>query len=246
LYDYITAISRRSRFFNSVFLYEARKFGVISNDTDLSRMRFEKIVDAYSDSPLFSDTVRKFVFDYMDLGVLEGYLRKLISGAVRISLSDTFTESTEQFLTHYSERVAPLRPTKVILEAIKNRLLNDEVVLLCTSCGNVRTQKIKDIASIKCPNCGSYLVASLSSYEKNMMDKEKDPAEREKWRRRIVKNAHLVKERGIYAIMVLSGRGIGPETASRLLEIRHQNEDDLIRAILNSEMEYAKNRRFWD
>jgi ATP-dependent Lhr-like helicase len=79
-----------------------------------------------------------------------------------------------------------------------------------------------------------------------MMDKEKDPAEREKWRRRMVKNAHLVKERGIYAVMVLSGRGIGPETASRLLEVRHQNEDDLIRAILNSEMEYAKNRRYWD
>ncbi len=246
LYDYITAISRRSRFFNSVFLYEARKFGVISNDTDLSRMRFEKIVDAYSDSPLFGDAVRKFVFDYMDLEVLEVYLRELISGAVSMSLSDTFTGSTEQFLTHYSERVAPLRPTKVILEAIKNRLLNDEVVLLCTSCGNVRTQKIKDIVSIKCPNCGSYLVASLSAYEKNMMDKEKNPTEREKWRRRMVKNAHLVKERGIYAVMVLSGRGIGPETASRLLEVRHQNEDDLIRAILNSEMEYAKNRRYWD
>jgi len=246
LYDYITALARRSRFFNSVFLYEARKFGIISGDTDLNRMRFEKIVDSYVDTPLFNDTVRKFVFDYMDLDTLSSYLQSIISGKVTVSLHDSFSESTEKFLTHYSERVAPLRPTKVILEAIRNRLLNEEVVLLCTSCSNVRTMKIKDITSIKCPVCGSYLVAALSPYERELVAKGMNSPDGEKWRRRIVKNAHLVKERGIYAVMTLSGRGIGPETASRLLEIRHQNEEDLIRAILNSEMEYAKNRRFWD
>jgi ATP-dependent Lhr-like helicase len=37
LYQYISGSARRSRFFNSVFLYEARKFGLIANDADIGR-----------------------------------------------------------------------------------------------------------------------------------------------------------------------------------------------------------------
>ena len=46
--------------------------------------------------------------------------------------------------------------------------------------------------------------------------------------------------------MVLAARGIGPETASRLLEVTYNKDEDFIRAILTGEMDYAKNRRFWD
>ncbi|EQD59051.1 hypothetical protein B2A_04134, partial [mine drainage metagenome] len=40
-------------------------------------------------------------------------------------------------------------------------------------------------------------------------------------------------------------RGVGTETANRLLEVSYANEDDLIKAILNAEMDYSRNRRFW-
>ncbi len=41
---YIKSSARRSRFFNNVFLYEARKFGIITNDADIGRVRFEKLL----------------------------------------------------------------------------------------------------------------------------------------------------------------------------------------------------------
>lgn len=123
--------------------------------------------------------------------------------------------------------------------------MNEETTLLCTRCGNVRTLKVREITSIKCPNCGSSLVAALSDFERDVLRKP-GSAEDRLVSRRIYKNAHLVRERGILAVMALAAHGIGPETATRLLEVSYQNEDDFIRAILNAEMEYAKNKRFWD
>lgn len=243
---YVMGSARRSRFFNSVFLYEAKKFGVISNDAEIGRIRFDKIVDAHHDSPVYKDSMRKLMFDYMDNATLKKYL-ELLRKDIEFVLSDKISDSSKIFLSHYSERVMPLKPTKTILESVKKRIMNEEVTLYCTSCRHVRTSKLKEIKQIKCPSCGSYLVASLSPFERNLLESAKlETPEGNKVRRRLIKNAHLVRERGMHAIMVMAARGIGPETASRILEVSYPNEEDFIRTILNSEMEYARNKRFWD
>jgi len=46
--------------------------------------------------------------------------------------------------------------------------------------------------------------------------------------------------------MVLAGRGIGPDTAARILRTLHSDEDEFLRDILNAEILFAKNKRFWD
>lgn len=245
--QYIAGSARRSRFFNSVFLYEARKFGVISNNADLGRIRLEKIIDSYRDTPLYTDSIRKLVSDYMDIESLRHYLKKVQEETMEFVMNDDISESSDVFISHYSERVAPLRPTKTILEAVKKRLVNEEVTLFCTSCQYVRTIRIRDIKSIRCPQCGSSLVASLSPFEKNLLNEAREETpEGLKIRKRLVKNAHLVRERGMQAVMALAARGIGPETASRLLQVTYHNEDDFIRAILAGEMDYAKSKRYWD
>lgn len=244
---HVNGIARRSRFFNGVFLYEARKFGIISGDSDMSRFRFEKIVDAFVDTPVYRDSIRKLISDYMDVDTLGKYLKGMRDQSVEFILSDQMSDSSDIFVSHYSERVVPLKPTRTILEAVKKRLMNEEVTLFCTSCRSVRTERIRNIRTIKCTVCGSSLVASLSPFEKGILE-EADPEtpHGEKVIRRLKKNAHLVRERGLNAVMVMAARGIGPETASRLLQVSYISEDDFIKAILLGEMDYAKNRRYWD
>ncbi len=244
--SYILGTARRSRFFSSVFLYEAKKFSIISNDADVGRIRFEKIVDAYHETPVYKDSIRKLMSDYMDIESLSDFMRKL-PHEIEFVLKDGMSESSKVFLTHYSERVSPLKPTKTILESVLKRIQNEEVTLYCTRCKNVRTQKIREIKGIKCPNCGSYLVASLSPFERDLLRKaEGESKEAIKTQKRLVKNAHLVRERGMKAIMVMAARGIGPETGSRLLEVSYASDEDFVRAILSAEMDFARNRRFWD
>ena len=48
------------------------------------------------------------------------------------------------------------------------------------------------------------------------------------------------------ALITLAARGVGTETANRLLETSYSSEEDLLKAILNAEMEYSRNRRYWD
>ncbi|WP_297217652.1 DEAD/DEAH box helicase [Thermoplasma sp.] len=237
LMSYIRSSASRSRFFKSVFLYEARKFGIISEDADLERIRIDKIMDAYSNSVVYEDSIRKLINDYMDTSALSDFIES--RDMIEFVLKDRISKASDIFISHYSERVAPLRPTKVILESVRNRIMNERVTLYCVNCGNVRTYRVKDIKVPKCDACGSRLVAALSDFERSKID---DPA----YRKRILKNAHLVKEKGIQAVMVLSARGVGPETASRILEVTYADENDLIRAILTAEMDYARNRRFWD
>ncbi len=244
--SYIEASARRSRFFTNVFLYEARKFGVIRNDADISRIRFDKIVESYMDTVLYRDSVRKMIADYMDLDSVADFLNRIQNKTVQFSCRDRISESSEVFLTHYSERIMPLKPTKAIIESVTSRLMNEEITLLCLSCKNTRTMKVRDVTTTRCPSCGSSLVAGISHYEKNeIMEGINSGKIDEKTLRRLRKNAHLVKERGKKAIIALSGRGIGSETASRILSVGYYNDEDFIKEILNSEMEYARNRRFW-
>jgi len=59
-------------------------------------------------------------------------------------------------------------------------------------------------------------------------------------------SAGLVSEYGRKAAMTMAARGIGPQTAARILAKLHRSEDDLLRDILTQEKQYVRTRRFWD
>jgi ATP-dependent Lhr-like helicase len=237
--------ARRSRFFNGVFLYEARKFGIIKKDADMSRIRIEKIVDSYRNTVLYRDSVRKMMYDYMDIDELKRFID--IMEDVEFIGKNGFSEGTETFLTHYSERITPLKPTKAIVDSIRERLLNEEITLICTKCFWTHSDRVSRIQSLKCAACGGSLVAAVSPYEKDSLLRAIETGRlTQKEKNALSKSAHLVRERGKIALMVLAGRGIGPETATRLLSVKYLNDTDLIQDIIRSENDFSKNRRYWN
>ncbi len=44
----------------------------------------------------------------------------------------------------------------------------------------------------------------------------------------------------------MAGRGVGPKTAGRILEVPYSDDDELVRRIFSDEIRYARTRRFWD
>jgi ATP-dependent Lhr-like helicase len=88
----------------------------------------------------------------------------------------------------------------------------------------------------------------------NILNKQKRTTEEKREYIRIHKNASLVLNYGKIAILTLVGRGIGPDTASRILrkydrkEVLESEEVELkfLRDILKAELNYAKTRGFWD
>ena len=93
------------------------------------------------------------------------------------------------------------------------------------------------------------MIAMIRPYQKEfqelMKKSELKPEELKKikWLR---KSAEIIMYHGHKGAMVLAGRGIGPDTANRILSRYHRDEMELLRDILEAEINYAKTKRFWD
>lgn len=93
------------------------------------------------------------------------------------------------------------------------------------------------------------MIAVLKGYEREnigLIKLTEMNAQEKRDRLRLSRNANLVNEHGKRAVIALAGRGIGPDAASRILRSMHVDEDDFYRDIMNAEILYAKNKRFWD
>ena len=64
--------------------------------------------------------------------------------------------------------------------------------------------------------------------------------------KRMRKTADLVVAHGKKAVIALVARGVGPDTAGRLLQRYVLSEEDFLRDVLAAEVLYARNKRFWD
>ena len=64
--------------------------------------------------------------------------------------------------------------------------------------------------------------------------------------KKLLKSSSLTNTYGLKAALVMAGRGVGPETAGRILRRQSRNEGDLIRHIMEAEITFARTRRFWN
>jgi len=116
--------------------------------------------------------------------------------------------------------------------------MRTDLLLRCLSCDNTRKRKVKVITKheLVCPQCNSRMIALL-----HPMEVDKDVSAK-----KLSKSASLSRSYGDRAAMVIAGRGIGPETAGRILRKQLRDDSDLVKAIIESEITYARTRQFWD
>jgi ATP-dependent Lhr-like helicase len=63
---------------------------------------------------------------------------------------------------------------------------------------------------------------------------------------RLKKNANVIMTNGKRAALVLAARGVGPDTAIRILSKPYDTDEAFMRAILSAEVNFARTKRFWD
>jgi ATP-dependent Lhr-like helicase len=98
-----------------------------------------------------------------------------------------------------------------------------------------------------CGNCGARLIAALKPYETELYsiaNKKTKNQEEKAIEQKLIRNANMVLSSGKKAIIILSAKGVGPETASRILAT-YTNGDALMREILKAERNFVKTHRFW-
>jgi len=232
------------------FVHVAKKFGIIEKGADHRFMNFNRLFDIHKDTPAYNEAVNMVLWEDLDIENTELVISSISKGEMKIEMCSISPIGLEG-IVRSKELMQPVRADHSILMAMKKRL-EDEV--LHGSCLNCTTQwriRVADTPSrLVCPKCSGNMIALLKGYERESIKttKLKQRTEQEKKDAlRVSRNANLVNEYGgKRASMVLAGRGIGPDSASRILRSMHIDEDDFLRDIMNAEILYAKNKRFWD
>jgi ATP-dependent Lhr-like helicase len=123
-------------------------------------------------------------------------------------------------------------------------------------CGEWTSQeKIKNLPDEpECGNCASKLLALL--YRNQDVNHLKDALKRRRERKELIeeelkelsqarRKADLILSYGKNAVRALEVKGVGPETASRILGKMNPDEDEFFLDLLKAKIHFLRTREFW-
>jgi ATP-dependent Lhr-like helicase len=241
----------------------AERFGAMPRGKTLTMSeRGEKLKAAFEGTLIYDETLRESMMDKVDLQKTKQIIRCVKQGKITVSTIDREnpTPLAYHILMQYADTAEFMAPERVILSNIdrmKNAIEARTVKLLCMNCGTWTKQiRIKDLSDEpQCENCNSRLLTLLyptqdsdrlkSNLQKRREGKELTPEEiKELSTAR--RKADLILSYGKQAIRALQVKGIGPETASRILGKMHAEQDKFYLDLLKAKIQYLRTREFWD
>lgn len=236
----------------------AKRFGAIKRDADLTQLNLRRLVEHFEGTPIYEEAMKEVMLEKLNVGQTMEILRLIESGGISVSIlsGEGPTPLAWPVLNEISggELILPKKAEREIIRALMRRLEQQTVRLHCLNCNkwSVTTKVGRVPDPPVCRNCGARLItllpweshALLSAIKKQALGK-KLSKEEDQLLRRAFQAANLVLTYGKRAVIALSGRGIGPQTAARILS-KNPAEENFYRAILQAERIYSRTRRFWD
>ncbi len=255
-----------------VFLNVARKLGVLPASADPRDLRtLDPLLRAAQASPLGEEALEKTLHDRYDLDHAERVLERVRSGAIEV-VGSAPSPLTDGPLDRLRWRAVPDVPPPTLLKAIRERLEREPLTLVCLRCGFVRTTtalRYRAEGGSRCLLCRGSLSAVLSPRREGEIERlsryakrrrrasrtasppksrreRPVPPETESLVRSGYTSAELLAHHGERALLALAARGVGPDTARRLLARLYRSDDAFFTELLRAERDYARTRAFWD
>ena len=208
-------------------VHVARKFGALSRDVDYERISMEKLLQVFEGTPMYNEAVNEILHDRLDVQNAVTALNMIRSGEIKL-VSGRVSPIGSAGFTGGRELMAPETADRSIILALKERIMNDHVIMFCLTCQKYSSKrKVKDVEEVPvCPVCGSRMLAALKPWEKEEIDLVKKASNRPEGRthdkiaseadrvrvKRVYRNGNLVLSHGRSAVIALASRGLGPET----------------------------------
>ena len=235
----------------------AKKFGIVGRGAVYERKSARFLYERYSKTVLVDEALRELFHDKYDLKNSDKILKKIRENIIDVKWLevDQFSKLSEPILDHTTKYYSsPTNLDKGILDLVKNRLSKTKHRMICARCGRwervFETNEVKD--PIVCPYCKArqITVTFYSDYDlpkiirKKHDGKKLSSDEKHKFQRSW-KVASLVENFGKTAVTVMSGYGVGADTAARILR-NMVDEEHLFKQIYEAERQYVVTRGFWD
>ncbi|MEM0372767.1 MAG: DEAD/DEAH box helicase [archaeon] len=242
----------RTHLFRSKFMHVAKRFGLFERSRDYKGVSISRVVEAVIDSPVYSEVLNEIFTEKLDVEKAKLVLSKVKSGKIKITEykgeASPFAKHVMSRVVRLPELVLPQRPESEIIDIMVQQANARTAKLFCTYCSSMFYSKIEDLPEkIKCASCGSPMVAFVKGKEdaKGLFSKKKLSPEEKGKKQELERSAALVSAYGKRAVIALSGRGIGAETAARVLGMRRRTEREMFKDMLEAQKAFLKTKRYW-
>ncbi|MBK7385366.1 MAG: DEAD/DEAH box helicase [Methanothrix sp.] len=231
-------------------VHVARKFGALSRDVDYQRVSMARLLTVFEGTPMYREALREIYHDRLDIERTRMVLKRIREGTIAIATSSLSPIGTSG-RGGGRDVTSPENADAAVIKLLKNRIMSDRVLLFCVNCKKWKSMRQVERVPDRpeCPLCGSRMVAALKPWEeeeiKVVRKLEKKTSEEKRRTKRVFRNANLVLSYGKTAAIALASRGLGPETAARVVGKLQKDEIEFYRDILKAEKEYARTKRFW-
>jgi ATP-dependent Lhr-like helicase len=254
----------KSKFpFGAKMKFVAQRFGALPRGKTIAEGRLAQLAGQFEGTPIYDETLREAMLDKVDIKRVKSIMRSIREGRMRVSTvfrPEKPTPLAYHALTQYSDVSELMAPEEVLtnnIDRMKKALDARTARLLCVRCGEwtqeTVVRKLNEHPS--CGKCGSNLVALLhfgqdavhlqELLRKRRLGEDLLPEE-VKELSHTRRTADLILSYGKQAITALEVKGVGPETASRILGKMHHKEDEFYMDLLKAKIQYLKTRAFWD
>ena len=241
----------------------AERFGALPRGKTMSGERQAKLKAAFENTPIYDETLREAMLEKADVTKAKQIIRDAENGKIKVSTLVRVEKPTPlayHILAQYADVSELMAPERVLLSNIdrmKNSIEARLATLLCMNCGEWTSQvRVKDLQDeLHCGNCGSSLLTLLYPSQdaeklkadlRKRREGEKLSEEELKELTQARRKADLILSYGKQAVRALQVKGVGPETASRILGKMHPNEEEFYMDLLKAKIQYLRTREFWD
>ncbi|HJJ29676.1 MAG TPA: DEAD/DEAH box helicase [Methanocorpusculum sp.] len=226
----------------------AKKFGAIDSDADYEKISMNRLLDLFDGTVIEREAFRELFFSNMDVESAKKVVMMLKNHEMETKTSRLSIIGAEGLFTG-RDVVVPPGEDQAILESVKHRIDEQDVILACMHCrkwkSKTKVARVPD--QPECPVCGARLIAALKHYEEPAyaaLKKKTLSSEEREAEARMMRNANMVLSSGKKAVLALAGRGVGPEAAARILNT-FATGDNFYREILKAERKFVQTHRYW-
>jgi len=254
----------KARFpFSYKMKFVAERFGAVPRGKTMAYERMASLPSRFEKTPIYEETLREAMQEKVDISTVKKIVKSVKAEKTKVTTLLRLEKPTPlgyRILAKYSEIPELMAPERILLsniERMKQAIQARRPSLLCFSCGHHTEEKrIRELPDkLTCEKCGSGLLADLHPIQdpKMLIDilkrrlegKQLTPEELEQLTH-ARRTADLVLSHGKKALIAFQVKGVGPETAFRILSKMHPKEDDFYMDLLQAKIQYLRTKPYWD
>jgi ATP-dependent Lhr-like helicase len=243
--------------------FVAERFGALPRGKTMGPERREELARRFEKTPVFEETIREAMMEKVDIPEVKCIMREIEEGKINIYTllrSEKPSPLAYGILAKFLQTPELMTPESVLLtniDRMKKELNARIVTLLCIEKGDWTAEKrIRELPEKPvCEKCGSGLLAQMR-YDQNPKDLVAILKRRQKGEQLTSeelehltyarRTADLTLSHGKKALIALQVKGVGPETAFRILGKMHSNEDDFYMDLLRAKIQYLRTKPYWN